>query len=143
MEIWESQNNPGMIMRRIIIILEIITILLLLAALPGEQAKEIIIKETKFFYMEATAYYPGKECCEPWDNGLTFTGAKAGKGCVAIDPESGPLKLGQKVYVEGYGFGICNDIGAAITGYDLDLCYDTLKEAREWGIKLVKVYVLD
>jgi len=77
------------------------------------------------------------------DNGLTFTGDKAGKGCIAIDPKNGPLELGQKVYVEGYGYGVCNDIGGAIKDWEIDCCYETLKEAQEHGVKLVKVFVID
>ena len=143
MDIWESQRDWGLIMRKLIIAIEIIAIILLLTAIPEEEAEAVKELEMKYFLMTATAYYPGPECCYPYDDGLTATGAKAGKGCIAIDPENGPLKLGQKVYVEGYGFGICNDVGGAITGYRLDLCHETLQEAKDWGIKLVKVYVLN
>ena len=97
----------------------------------------------KFYYLTATAYYPGPECTYPYDDGFTATGAKAGKGCIAVDPKNGPLKLGQRVYVVGYGEGVCNDVGSAIKGWKIDLCFDTYKEAIEWGVKLVKVYVLN
>ena len=143
MEIWENKKDWGAIMRKLIIAIEIIAIILLLAAIPEKEAGAVEEIEMKHFVMEATAYYPGPECCYPHDNGLTATGAIAGKGCIAIDPENGPLKLGQRVYVEGYGYGICNDVGGAIKGYDLDLCYDTLQEAKDWGRKLVKVYIID
>ena len=93
--------------------------------------------------MAATAYYPGPECTEPFNDGKTATGAEAGKGCIAIDPGARILKLGQKVYVEGYGYGECNDVGAAIKGWEVDLCFESYHEAKEWGRKLVKVYVLD
>jgi 3D (Asp-Asp-Asp) domain-containing protein len=96
----------------------------------------------KYFIMLSTGYCPCELCCEKYSlNGLTFTGDKAGKGCIAIDKEAGILKLGQKVYVEGYGEGICNDIGGAIKGYEIDLCFDTHQEALNWGIRLVKVYI--
>jgi len=98
--------------------------------------------EYKYFEMTATAYYPGPECTYPFDDGFTAMGHVAGKGCIAIDPK-GPLHLGQKVYVEGYGYGICNDVGSAIKGWKIDLCFDTYEEAIEWGVKLVKVYVLE
>ena len=96
----------------------------------------------KYYLLTATAYYPGIECCYPHHNGLTATGAKAGYGCIAIDPK-GPLKMGQKVYVEGYGYGVCNDVGSAIKGWKIDVCFDTYEEAVEWGVQLVKVYVLE
>lgn len=149
MEIWESEKDWGAIMRKIIIVIEILAIILLIAAIPEEQAKgvneviQVEKEETKYFIMKATAYYPGEECTWPFNDGLTATGEEAGKGCIAIDPNAGILKLGQKVYVEGYGTGICNDVGAAIKGWEIDLCFDTLQEAREYGIKLAKVYILE
>lgn len=93
--------------------------------------------------MVSTGYCPCKLCCEPWDNGLTYTGDKAGRGCIAIDPEAGILKMGQKLYVEGYGHGVANDIGSAIKGWEIDLCFPTHQEAINWGRQLVKVYVLE
>ena len=155
MKIWESQKDWGAIMRKVIILIEIVAIILLLAAIPGkeiEATKEIeVIKEVeiakeieaKYFLMTATAYFPGHESCHPFDDGKTATGADAGKGCIAIDPEARILKLGQKVYVEGYGFGECNDVGSAIKGWEIDVCFESYQEAKEWGRKLVKVYVLD
>ena len=97
----------------------------------------------KYFILKVTAYCPCKTCCGEWADGLTFTGDKAGKGCIAIDPINGPLKMGQKVYVEGYGYGICNDIGGAIKGWEADVCFDTHQEALDWGVRLVKVYILE
>lgn len=102
----------------------------------------VVFCTPKHFELTATAYYPGPECTYPFDDGFTATGDIAGKGSIAIDPK-GPLKMGQHVYVEGYGHGVCNDVGSAIKGWKIDLCFDTLQEAKEWGVKLVKVYVLN
>ena len=144
MTTWELEKDWGAIMRRIIIILELAIIITLFFILFIEERAEAIKEpEAKYFLMTATAYYPGPECCWPHDNWKTATGADAGKGCIAIDPENGPLKFGQRVFVEGYGYGICNDVGGAITEWEIDLCYDTLKEAKEYGRKLVKVWVLE
>ena len=143
MEIWESKKDWGGIMRKAIIIIEILILILLLVSFPGEKTEAMGEEEAKYFLMTATAYYPGPECCHPYADGLTATGAKAGRGCIAIDPENGPLKLGQKVFVEGYGYGICNDVGEAITEWELDLCYETLEEAKGYGRKLVKVYIIE
>lgn len=123
-------------MKTIIIILQIITLIILLS-IPEQASTD------KFYIMTATAYYPGPESCAPFDDGFTSTGAIAGKGCIAIDPKAGILKMGQKVFVEEYGYGECNDIGGAIKGWRIDVCFDDLDEALEWGVKLVKVYVLD
>ena len=96
----------------------------------------------KCFELTATAYYPGPKSCYPFDDGFTATGDIAGKGSIAIDPKNGPLKMGQHVYIEGYGHGVCNDVGSAIKGWKIDVCFDTYEEAVEWGVKLVKVCVL-
>jgi len=141
---WELEKDWGPIMRKIIIILELAIIIALIFVLFTEEKAEAIEEpEVKYFLMTATAYYPGPESCYPYADGLTATGAKAGKGCIAIDPKSGPFKFGQKVFVEGYGYGICNDVGGAIKEWKIDLCYNTLEEAKEWGKKLVKVYIVE
>lgn len=144
MTTWELEKDWGAIMRKLIMIIEVaIMILLLFLVFTEKRAEAIKEPEAKYFLMEASAYYPGPECCWPHANWKTATGADAGKGCIAIDPKNGPLRFGQKVYVEGYGYGICNDVGGAIKGWKIDLCYDTLKEAKEYGRKLVKVYLVE
>lgn len=122
-------------MKKLIITIQIISIILLLISAPKA--------EQKYYLMTATAYYPGPECTRPFDDGLTAIGDIAGRGCIAIDDKSGPLKMGQMVYIEGYGIGKCNDRGSAIKKWRIDLCFDTLQEAKEWGVKLVKVYILE
>jgi len=92
--------------------------------------------------MVATGYCPCEICCHPHADGLTYTGDEAGRGSVAIDPKARILKLGQKLYIEEYGYGIANDIGGAIKGWEIDLCFSTHQEALEWGIRLAKVYVI-
>ena len=119
-----------------------ITVLILML-LSITYAVAFCTPEPKFYYLTATAYYPGPECTYPFNDGFTATGDIAGKGSIAIDPKNGPLKMGDKVYVVGYGNGICNDVGSAIKGWKIDVCFDTYEEAIEWGVKLVKVYVLE
>jgi len=122
-------------MKKLIIIIQIITIILLLISAPEA--------EQKYYLMTATAYYPGPECTHPFTDGLTAIGDVAGRGCIAIDDKNGPLKMGQRVFVEGYGYGKCNDRGSAIKGWKIDLCFSTYEEAINWGVKLVKVYILE
>ena len=127
-------------MKKTIIIIEIITIILLLiVSVPVEDFAE----EQKYYLMESSGYYPGPECTWPFDDGLTAIGDVAGRGSIAIDDTNGPLQMKQVVWVEGYGIGKCNDRGSAIKGWKIDLCFDTLVEAQAWGIKLVKVYLLE
>ncbi|MGI6065930.1 MAG: ubiquitin-like domain-containing protein [Bacillota bacterium] len=61
-------------------------------------------------------------------------------GTVAVDPSQIPL--GSKLYVEGYGFGKAEDTGGSIRGQRIDVFLETEGEARRWGRKNVKVYVL-
>jgi uncharacterized protein YabE (DUF348 family) len=91
--------------------------------------------------MKATAYYPGPESCGKYAvYGETFTGKKAGFGLVAVDPKVIPL--GTKLYIEGYGKAEAADIGSAIKGNRIDLCYETFREAAMYGVKKVRVYIL-
>ncbi len=99
-------------------------------------------KEPKYFILESTGYYPGPECCYPFDDGYTAMGDVAGRGSVAIDDKNGPLRMGQRIWIENYGPGKCNDRGSAIKGWKIDLCFETYEEAKKWGRKLTKVYLL-
>ena len=126
-------------MKKLIIIIEVILLIsLLMASGPGAETQE-----QKYYLMTATAYYPGPESCAPFDDGFTAIGDIAGKGSIAIDDKNGPLRMGQMVYIEGYGIGKCNDRGSAIKDWKIDLCFDTIEEAREWGRRLVKVYLIE
>jgi len=88
----------------------------------------------------ATAYCPDARCCGPYADGLTYTGIPAKKGVIAVDPRVIPL--GTRVYVDGYGYAIAADVGGAIKGNKIDVCFDTYQEAITWGVKKVKVYIL-
>lgn len=127
-------------MKKLIILIEIIILILIIYIAVPKQGNGA---EPKYFILEATGYYPGPECTYPFDDGFTATGDVAGRGSVAIDDKNGPLRMGQMIWVEGYGIGKCNDRGSAIKEYKIDLCFDTLQEAKEWGRKLIKVYVLE
>ena len=91
--------------------------------------------------MEATAYYPGPECTGKYSTGITFTGKKATRGIVAVDPKV--IALGSMLYIEGYGHAEAADTGSAIRGNRIDLCFLTYREAKAYGRKNVKVYILE
>lgn len=91
--------------------------------------------------MEATAYYPGPECTGKSCDGITATGAIAAYGICAVDPKIIPL--GTKLYVMGYGLASARDVGGAIKGNRLDLCFNTYQEAVRFGRKRVRVFILD
>lgn len=91
--------------------------------------------------MTATAYYPGPESTGASADGITATGMRAGFGVVAVDPRVIPL--GTRVYIPGYGVAVAGDVGSAIKGRRIDLCFNTLREALHFGRRTVTVYVLD
>jgi 3D (Asp-Asp-Asp) domain-containing protein len=66
---------------------------------------------------------------------------RATHGVVAVDPNVIPLYT--RLYIEGYGPAIAGDIGGAIRGQRIDLCFDSLGEALDWGRRPVTVYILN
>ncbi|HHW47783.1 MAG TPA: DUF348 domain-containing protein [Clostridiaceae bacterium] len=109
-----------------------------------------IIRYKKVLNMKSTAYTSsyedtGKTPDHPYF-GMTYTGIKAKKGVVAVDPKVIPL--GTRLYIEvpgsapDYGFAIAADIGSAVKGNKIDLYMEDVKSARSWGVRPVKVYIL-
>ena len=86
--------------------------------------------------MVATAYTAECTGC----SGYTAIGYHAGRGIVAVDPSVIPL--GTKLYIPGYGFAIAGDTGGAILGDRIDLGFDSIGDAMEFGRRVVKVYTL-
>ena len=74
--------------------------------------------------MVATAYYSGGGGLN--GNGITATGLRARKGLIAADPAV--IRLGTRVYIEGYGEALVADVGGWIKGNRIDLCFDSLEE---------------
>jgi 3D (Asp-Asp-Asp) domain-containing protein len=101
-------------------------------------AKRARVKKT--LTMNASAYYPGPEDTWPYASGYTSTHLKAGYGVAAVDPKF--IRLKTPLYVEGYGYAIAGDVGGAIKGNRIDLCFDTYEQAVQFGRKNVKVYIL-
>jgi len=100
-------------------------------------------KETFMHYvfdMEATAYDPSPESNSLEWAGITSLGWRTRYGIAAVDPRV--IALRSLIYVDGYGFAWTGDVGGDIKGKRIDLCYNTTKEALQWGRRKVKVYVL-
>jgi len=99
------------------------------------------IRFLKALKVTATAYEPGPISCGAWADGYTCLGLRATKGIIAVDPAVIPLW--SRVYVDGYGFAVAGDVGSAIKGHRIDVCYDTYAEAISWGVRRVMVYILE
>lgn len=99
---------------------------------------------TQVIPMLATGYCNCIKCCgkNPGDYGygVTASGLKTRRGIVAVD--TSVIKLGTKLYVEGYGEAIAGDTGSKIKGNRIDLFFDTHDEALSFGRKTINVYVL-
>lgn len=94
--------------------------------------KELMVSTTAY-----TAYCRG---C----SGITKTGINLRKNpnlkVIAVDPSV--IKLGTKVYVEGYGYAIAGDTGSAIKGNKIDVFMPNHSSALKWGRKTVKIKIL-
>lgn len=93
------------------------------------------------FYMDSTAYTSYCNGC----SGVTATGINLrenpGLKVVAVDPSVIPL--GSKVHVEGYGYAVAGDTGGAIKGNKIDVFIPDKTQAYRWGVKKVKVKVIE
>lgn len=97
------------------------------------------MKYKKHLEMTATAYSAFNSAGE---YARTASGALARKGIVAVDKRVIPL--GTKLYIEGYGEAIAGDVGGAIKGNKIDLCFeDTNANLKKFGRQKVQVYILE
>ncbi|VBB06306.1 Hypothetical protein LUCI_1536 [Lucifera butyrica] len=90
--------------------------------------------------MQATAYGPGAPDNGKWGN-QNYVGGTVHKGIAAVDPRIIPM--GTRLWIEGYGEAVADDQGGAIKGNRIDLAFNSRQEANDYGIKNVKVYVLN
>lgn len=88
--------------------------------------------------MSATGYGPGENGA--WGN-RTATGQRVRKGVVAVDPRF--IRLGTRLYIEGYGLAVAADTGSAIKGNRIDLAFDSNGQAAQFGRRTVRVMILD
>ncbi len=101
----------------------------------GTLTQQAVARGARTLTVQSTAYVPGHNC-----GYRTATGAIAQRGVVAVDPSVIPM--GTRLYIPGYGYAIAADTGAAIRGARIDVCVDTLDEARQWGRRSVTVTIL-
>ncbi|MDD2359618.1 MAG: ubiquitin-like domain-containing protein [Syntrophaceticus schinkii] len=93
-----------------------------------------VIRFRKSLQVRATAYGPST-------GSYTATGHKVARGMIAVDPRVIPL--GTRLYVDGYGYGRALDVGGAIKGNRIDVFLPSEAECRRWGVRTVKVYILE
>ncbi|MCL2415424.1 MAG: G5 domain-containing protein [Defluviitaleaceae bacterium] len=108
-------------------------------------ADGVIFNYSRALTMEATAYTL-EFCCvgtRPGDrnHGITASGLRAAVGVVAVDTNVIPFHT--RLYIEGYGFAVAGDRGGAIRGNKVDLFMDSLADARRFGRRNVRVWILE
>ncbi|WP_042147537.1 G5 and 3D domain-containing protein [Paucisalibacillus sp. EB02] len=95
----------------------------------------------KEYTMTASAFTATCDGC----SGYTATGinlkANPDMKVIAVDPSVIPL--GTKVWVEGYGEAIAGDTGGNISGMRIDVHVPSKSDAYKWGVRKVKVIILD
>ncbi|WP_391204649.1 3D domain-containing protein [Psychrobacillus sp. L4] len=99
------------------------------------------VPEGKEMTMIATAYTAYCNGC----SGTTAYGidlrANPDQKVIAVDPRVIPL--GTRVWVEGYGEAIAGDTGGAIKGNKIDVFIPSYDSAMQWGVKKVKIRVIN
>jgi 3D (Asp-Asp-Asp) domain-containing protein/LysM repeat protein len=103
------------------------------APADNTSSKEITVK--------ATAYTASCDGC----SGITATGidikSNPNEKVIAVDPSVIPL--GSKVYVEGFGEATAADTGGAIKGNRIDVFIPSEQDALHFGVKQLKVQILN
>ncbi|WP_077596044.1 G5 and 3D domain-containing protein [Oceanobacillus kimchii] len=95
----------------------------------------------KTLTMKASAFTASCSGC----SGVTATGINLSSNpnmkIIAVDPNVIPL--GTKVHVEGYGEAVAGDTGGNIIGNRIDVHVPSSSDAYAWGVRTVKVTILD
>ncbi len=106
-----------------------------------ENAPEANKTASKEIIVEASAYTASCEGC----SGISATGMnlKANPNAKVISVDPAVIPLGSKVYVEGYGEAIAGDTGGAIKGKRIDVFFPSQQDAINFGVKQLKVTILD
>lgn len=87
-----------------------------------------------------TFYCPCAQCSGRWGTG-TSSGRRAIEGrTVAVDPKKIPI--GSRVYIEGYGDFIAEDVGGAIKGNKIDVFVNSHSRACDLGVQYANVYIM-
>lgn len=102
-----------------------------------ERAGAAPSRYSRSLVMRASAY-----TSEDDGNGsYTYRGHQLRRGLAAVDPSVIPL--GTRLYIEGYGYAIADDIGGSIKGNKIDLAFENRGDALQFGVQKVTVYILD
>ena len=86
-------------------------------------------------------YCSCEKCCGAQSTGLTKSGTTVTEGrTIAVDPKVNPL--GSRVYIDGYGVFIAEDVGSAIKENKIDIAVGNHEQALKLGIDEATVYLV-
>ncbi len=71
---------------------------------------------------------------------MTASGTRARYGVCAADCA---VPYGTRLHIPGYGVAVVEDRGGGIKGDRLDVYFDDVADAREWGVRRVRVVILE
>ncbi len=101
-----------------------------------------VLPYTKTMKVLATGYTKYDAGCDDW----TATGTLARVGAIAVDPKVIPY--GTRMFIVSddgvyiYGIATAEDCGGAIKGKRIDLCFDTVEDAGQFGARTCTIYFL-
>lgn len=112
---------------------------------------QLTVVGTRGMTLSSRSHFGGRRVMElvatgygPSGNGrwgmTTAMGIRPRYGIVAVDPRL--IRLGTRLYVEGYGYAWAMDTGSAIRGNRIDLFFPSDRDAHRVGRKKVRVIVL-
>ena len=141
--IFKPMKEKDMLRTKIVLTL-VVSVLVFCNNIYSQPKKQ---PKSYFLLVKATAYCPCFQCCGKWSNGKTFKGTDANSAGVAVDRKIIPLN--SHIDIPGYKRGpnkngswiLCDDIGGAIKGNEIDVRFKTHEEALKWGIKHIRIRV--
>lgn len=104
---------------------------------------EEVKKESKVYLgnFKITHYCACTKCCGQNAQGITASGKRVeANKTIAVDPSV--IKLGSKVYIDGYGYMEAQDTGSAIKGNIIDVYVDDHQEALKMGVQYKDVFLI-
>ena len=88
-----------------------------------------------------THYCACKKCCGENAQGITASGKRVEEGkTIAVDTKV--IKMGSKVYIDGYGEMEAQDTGSAIKGNIIDVYVADHNQALKMGVVYKDVYLV-
>lgn len=113
------------------------------ASAPSKQTQSSSKSTSKSVAKTVTVTATAYSKAEPGMGHVTASGIDLNDNprVIAVDPSVIPL--GSRVYVEGYGEAIAADTGGAIKGNKIDVHLDSVQACYNWGVKTVKVQILN